>query len=329
MKERMMQLDEALLGSGNLRCIAPNRLYKKLSVAGIRTASLRWQGVQLTLLHSPCPTGVPVLLLHGVTYSAASVFDLAVPGYERADFSTLLQLTWRGLDTWALDFAGYGLSGPRPYPDTETINDYVAQVRAASIEIEARTGVLPVLVGWSWGAQVASRFAGHYPKSCPGLVFWSGLWGGSGMINYMREVRFPKEVRRRNTPTHAAADFRTPVAYAPEVRTAFISHALSLDPTSPTTGLRETVLNMPLHNPVNITCPVLAIHGELDPVVQIDDITDYVAALASPHKWHIRLPGADHNAQFGHDRNRLFDAIADFCITHGYKHAAILPQDAI
>jgi len=69
------------------RCPDPAKLIGDLQDAGIATRTFDWQGTKLAVLHKPSTGKCPVLLLHGVMYSAASVFDLCVPGHPRAAYT--------------------------------------------------------------------------------------------------------------------------------------------------------------------------------------------------------------------------------------------------
>ena len=292
--------------------------------AGIVPMPVDWRGVRLALWQAPCRVGAavrpmpPVLLLHGVTYSAMSVFDLVVPGAPRIDYSLLLRLASAGVEAHALDFAGYGLSGDAPAGCR--VEDHVDQARRAAAAIRKRCGRAPVVIGWSWGGQVAARLAGRAePADLAGLVLWGALWGGgpTGPPEFLRSVRLPPGERRLNTPEHAAADFRTPGAYDPAVRDRFVEWALLVDPTSPTLGLRETVQRMPLHDPRTITIPTLVIHGSLDPVAAGSDTAAFHDALATSRRHYRIIHGADHNVQFGHARAAFVADLLDF-LADGY-----------
>ena len=290
-------------------------LRRNLRTAGIRVIPLEWRGTRLALLRRANPRGRPVLLLHGVTYSSASVFDLDVPGHDRSSYSTFMQLAARGMDCWSLDFAGYGFSETHVYNRMEMPGDYVAQVRDAADHVRSRTGKAPVLIGWSWGAQVASRAVAYHPEAFSGLVFWGGFWGGSGRLDQARKRALPTGERRCNTIEHAGADFLTPGNFRPEVKQAFVHHGLCLDPTSPTAGIVHSTLNLPLHDPGRIRRPTLVVHGSNDPVVDPDDIKDYAAGLGRNLAAHYCIPNADHNAQYSENRHMLFDCLADFALS--------------
>ena len=136
-------------------------------------------------------TGPQVLLLHGVTYSSASVFHLMIPGHSANEYSLLLQLS-ESLGCWCLDFSGYGFSPSPSYSAAETIDDYVEQVGEAVRYLHQTTGHKPVLVGWSWGGQVASRYAGRHGDSLAGFVYWGAIWGGTGQAEFVKSTPNPR-----------------------------------------------------------------------------------------------------------------------------------------
>lgn len=286
-----------------------------LCTQGLRNDRIDWSGISINLCRSgPIGNAPQILLLHGVTYSSTSVFHLQVDGQAPEEYSMILKLGQLGIGTWALDFSGYGLSDTHPNQKEETIKDYVDQVRCAVEHIHQQSGQYPVVAGWSWGAQVASLAVAKFPNIFSGLIFWSGIWGGSGKANSLKMAKLPIAHRRINTTEHAGADFSTPLSFTAEVKAAFVKKALMVDPSSPTTGIRETIEHMPLHDPLQITIPTLVIQGENDAVVNPDDITAYYHSLASKNV-HYEVISADHNAQFSNQRFALVQSIENF--THG------------
>jgi len=300
------------------RCADPERVRRRAAEAGIAATPLR-QGSRALALWSCAAAAqdadrpAPVLLLHGVTYSAMSVFDLAVPGRDRRDYSLIARLAAAGLDSFALDFAGYGLSDSDP--DTRRVTDHVDQTRAAVAEIRRRTGRRPVVVGWSWGGQVVGRLGATVTgDEIAGIVFWGAQWGGgpAGRPEFIRRMTPPPAPRRRNTVAHAGADFRTPAHYDPAVRDAFVEWARFLDPTSPTLGLSELLAAMPLFDPGRFRVPTLVLHGSHDQVVIEEDIVAMLRAIPAPGTERKIVPGGDHNAQYNHCRQAVVARIAEF-----------------
>ncbi|MFT2112687.1 alpha/beta hydrolase [Marinomonas sp. 2405UD68-3] len=284
---------------------------QQMRSVGIQRHEIPWRETALSLLQSGSMTGPQVLLLHGVTYSSASVFHLTVPGQSADEYSLLLQLS-QSLGCWCLDFSGYGFSSTSNQSTKETVDDYVKQVDEAVRYLKQTTGQKPVLIGWSWGGQVASRYAGYHGDSLAGMVYWGAIWGGTGQAEFVKSLPKPTTPRRINTPQHAGADFKTSDTFDPVVRGQFVDFALRLDPTSPTTGLTESLFNMPLHHPENISVPTLVIHGEHDFVAQSNDVGDYFDALASPVKQYRIIAQADHNVQYSKVRHTLVRELNDF-----------------
>lgn len=264
---------------------------------------------RLAVWHQPQPEA-PVLLLHGVTYSSRSVFDLAVPGHPREEYSLIRGLAARGHDVYALDLAGYGMSDDDPLAD---LGSQVRDVRHVLDEIRDRTGITPALLGWSWGAQVAARLANEHPDRLRALVFWGSFWGGGSVA---RPVTAPPPGGRRvNTVEHAAADFATPAHYDAFVRDAFVRMALVVDPTSPVVGRVEVAAGVPLHDPARISVPLLALRGSHDPICDPVDLAEYVARVPHGDKALVEIAGSDHNTQFSHGRHELVDHLDEFLRT--------------
>ena len=299
-----------------MRCADPRLVVRRAAEVGIEHQMLRPGPHALALWSCPAVgsrTAAPVLLLHGVTYSSMSVFDLAVPGHPRRDYSLIAQMAEAGIDTFALDFAGYGLSASDP--EVRQTGDHVDQVRVAIAEIRARTGCRPVVVGWSWSGHVVGSLGATVSKDeVAGIVIWGAQWGGgpAGRPGFILSMSPPASPRRVNSAAHAGADFRNPGHYDPAVRDAFVDWARFLDPTSPTLGLAELVAAMPLFNPARFSMPVLVLHGSHDPVVVEEDVVAMLDAITVPDTSRIIVPGGDHNAQYNYCRQAVVAHIAAF-----------------
>lgn len=101
-------------------------------------------------------SGRPALLLHGLA-SNARIWDFVAP------------LLVGGMRIVALDQRGHGLSDkPDDGYDFASITDDLAAV-AEALELER-----PLLVGHSWGANVALQFAADRPETAAGVVLVDG-----------------------------------------------------------------------------------------------------------------------------------------------------------
>ncbi|WP_080654814.1 MULTISPECIES: alpha/beta fold hydrolase [Bradyrhizobium] len=97
----------------------------------------------------------PVLMLHAFGSPCAEAFDLA-PGLSWMD-----DLSEAGFTVYAIDFRGFGQSSrPEAAAPVDRATDAVQDVVAVIEAIRKETGAPKVsLVGWSWGAVVASMVA--------------------------------------------------------------------------------------------------------------------------------------------------------------------------
>ena len=120
-----------------------------------------------------------VILLEPFGVPAAEAFDSALPGFNMMDY-----LARNGYDVFALDFRGFGASGrppafnqpmmanppqmrtPDAEQDVEAAVQYICSLRSVS-----KTNIL----GWSWGAVVAAKYAGDHPEKMERLVIYGGM----------------------------------------------------------------------------------------------------------------------------------------------------------
>lgn len=246
-----------------------------------------------------------VLLLHGAAYSSGPMFDSTA----REGYSLVQALSDRGVDVFALDFAGYGKS--EPAANEQSLSDFVADAAAALDQIVRESGALPVVVGWSWGAQVAASLASE--RDVAGVVFWGGCWGRSpeNVPLPLRSLAVPDSRWRTNTPEHARSDFIDLSLYPAGIPDAVGEEALILDPVVPSDARRAFCAGLPLFDAEAIGAPLLAIHGEGDPLVTADDTSELLRATAGP-AWHVVIPEAEHAVQFSRRRTEFADALAEF-----------------
>ncbi|PNG89865.1 alpha/beta hydrolase [Streptomyces malaysiensis] len=280
-----------------------------------RTVTVRDRS--LRLWHLPPPVvrpggaGRPVLLLHGGAYSTMAVFHHPHRPAGEETYSLLEALAFRGFDPYGLDFTGYGGSRSGDLVP-EGMEWFLDDAASAARRIRARTGHAPIVLGWSWGAQVAAALAETPDVS--GLIFWGGVWGEKADLvpEPLRALPRPAGPWRTNTREHALADFLTPGSHDPRVADAFAEHALRTDPRSPSASRLVFLSGLPLFDPRRIRHPALLVHGEYDPLAGRADHEALADALAGPGVAYRVVPGADHNIQFGLSRAVFFDLLRDF-----------------
>jgi proline iminopeptidase len=131
-------------------------------VAGQRQWALP-TGSRIAYVHRPAagrPRPTPVVLLHG----GPGIADMA------GDAAYFGQLTADGYDVWVYDQVGTGRSGRLADPRRYTIAREVADLEA----IRGRIGAdRMVLVGHSWGGQVAAAYLAAHPDHVAKVVFSS------------------------------------------------------------------------------------------------------------------------------------------------------------
>ena len=153
----------------------------------------------------------PALLLHHGLASSQRIWDLMLPGLARR-FSVV-----------TYDARGHGLSAEPSsgYGFDHVTGDALAVIRAARLH-------RPVVVGHSWGADVALALAADQPREVGGAVLVDG-----GVFRMRSSFATWEEVKRQLAPPLLAGTpletFRadlarwSPVPLTPEVETVFLS----------------------------------------------------------------------------------------------------------
>lgn len=276
--------------------------------------------VGIAHLQIPCVDGLPlavwtagpgleaqrpvVLLVHGATFSTLCTYDLAVPGLPRWSCSALLRMAQAGCTTIGVDLAGYGSSARRQQHGS--VEQDSGDLCAVMDAVRGRTRAPLVLVGWSWGAQLAAAVS--IQRQVEGLVFYSSRWHpekpDAALVG--------REIPQWRTPNRLAAgwDFVTPSNYEPEVRDAFVARGLTLEPSVPTVALRAE--GTTVFAPGDVSCPVLLVAGADDPSADEGDRQAMLGALKNESSRELVVAGADHNVHLGRRRDRFYQDVSTF-----------------
>ncbi len=297
-------------------------------------------GVQLQLINkhpddlrhfSPERT---LMMMHGATFSSASLFDVAVDGASFMDV-----LAGAGYDVWAVDARGYGGS-TRP-PEMSRSPDAAAPLTPARVAVaDLRAGIDFVcqhrgvermgLLGMSWGATVAGALASELGAQVEKLVLVTPLWlsgtplriDPGGQLGAYRVVD-PKAYGaawRIAAPEHARH------ALIPEGWfEAWVQATLATDLNSPAAGTVRApsgavqdvrdhwTANTPLYDPAAIDCPVLVVCAEWDVDVRFDMAHDlFIRLTGAPYKRLVEIGAGTHMVLMERNRRQAFDAVVAF-----------------
>src|SRR5262245_60221762 len=125
------------------------------------------------------PNGAPLLIVHGATFCAL-LFDLPLAGY-----SLMAALADSGRVVYALDVRGYGHSlGPGVLDEPPHCNPPFADADSAVEDITVAADFVLAqqqssnldLIGFSWGAITAARFAGAHADKVARLALYAPIY---------------------------------------------------------------------------------------------------------------------------------------------------------
>ena len=209
--------------------------------------------------------GEPLLLVHGVTFSSHE-FDVNYKDYSVARF-----FARRGFNVWLLDIAGFGQSGEVEDGFTPD-SDYAAEdiLAAANLILEHEGRKSLDVLGWSWGAVTAGRFAAENPELVRRLVLYAPIVAGLGDEDVEEDFH-------HNTWGTAVSDFQRnkdkSINYditEPEVVSTYVANCWHYDRDSSPNGGRKDLLVAPSERLIpteDIEVPVLIIAGSKDSYV--------------------------------------------------------------
>lgn len=251
-----------------------------------------------------------VVLVHGRTWSSLPDFDLQVPG---ARVSLMDNLAAEGLAVYAVDLRGYGATARDPTgfnSPARAVTDLAAVLRF--VAADAGLSTRPAVLGWSLGARVAALTAQRHPDLAGPVVLYGTPCNDprARPSTPLRDLGAPG--KQRNTEVSARSDFITPDAVDPAVVDAFVRSALAADPVR--ADWRDTH-EWTMVEFARIRAPVLAIHGDRDPVVDAACVRARLAEAAGPTALEV-LTGADHAAHLEAAGPRFVAAVVGFLRKH-------------
>lgn len=277
-----------------------------------------------------------ILLMHGATYSSASLFDVPLGGVSFMD-----HLASRGHDVYAVDVRGYGGSTrppemdrpPQDNPPLARTETGVRDLGSAVQFILHRRGLDRLnLVGMSWGGSVAGAYTSRHNDRVAKLALIAPQWlntrpvriDAGGKLGAYREVAVldarPGWLNAAPEPARAGL---IPEGWFEQWAEA----TLATDPASSTTNppamrapngaildIREFWgAGRKFYEPGDITVPVLLTHAEWDIDVPLDVTQAYFSSLtgAAYRRW-VEIGEGTHMVILEKNRRQVLDAIGVF-----------------
>ncbi len=197
-----------------------------------------------------------LVLLPSATFSTTPNWDLQYQNNSLMDF-----FAKSGWVVYAVDLPGYGKSDNPPNPETFGATEAAAYINTAVEYICEQHGIESInLLGWSWGAQAAGRFANLHPKRVNKLV----LYGFTYKMRLPENV-LPKEPFRKIDFEGAMSDF-IDGCYEDDVPEKYANAVLESDSDKrvPTGPLHDYVNRLPIVAPTKLSMPVLVLCGQYE-----------------------------------------------------------------
>jgi pimeloyl-ACP methyl ester carboxylesterase len=298
----------------------------------------------------------PMLLLHGATFGAR-LFDL-----PRAGYSLMAALASKRRAVYALDIRGFGTSlggaameeSPSRNPPFGGLDEAIEDI-AAAVDVIARRQPPPYpppqagegqgggaldLVGFSWEAIAAARYAGDNPKKIVRLALYAPLYG---QINAAWLARMAGSQDSAHLPETPGAyrlvtldglirrwDADLPTADASAYRedgiAALVFETLAaLDPRSssrlppafrcpngPLADIARIAEGQPLYDPAKLTMPTLLVRGDDDTTSTHCAAVRLLGEIASPQKRYCVVAPGSHFLCIERNRAKLYEHLNDF-----------------
>jgi pimeloyl-ACP methyl ester carboxylesterase len=277
-----------------------------------------------------------VVMVHGATYSSASLYDVPLGGFSFMDY-----LASQGFDVFTVDVRGYGKSSRPDFMEespalngamigTDTgLRDFTS---AVNFVLGHRSLAKVNLFAMSWGGTVTGAYTAANPDKVLKLAVLAPQWlsekpipldMGGELATYRLVPVINTLPRWLGTAPENARGTIIPEGWFEQWAKA----TLAEDPWSETKEpgkLRATNgpvqdirdywrAGKPYYNPSDITVPVLLLHGEWDIDVPVDLALAYFQQLTSaPNRLWVEIGEATHMVLLEKNRMRAFRAISDF-----------------
>jgi acylglycerol lipase len=202
-----------------------------------------------------------------------------------------------GMATWALDHAGHGLSKGDARGDVGSVEQAVSDLDDFVVMAAASAPSLPVfLIGHSMGGMLAVAYAEQHQDRLAGVVVTGPAIVLGDMIAGLLELE--------EIPVVPLGEF---VSRDPGVATAYDEDPLNYHGAMPRDVLREAParINAVRSHFVDITVPILAMHGEQDALAPMQGSIDVIAGVSSADRTLRIWPGLYHEIFNEPERDRV------------------------
>ncbi|MEQ1718322.1 MAG: alpha/beta fold hydrolase [Hyphomicrobium sp.] len=262
------------------------------------------------------PTGGKpiVVLAHGSGTAGQESFDLQVDG--KTDTSLMDVLAREGFDVFAPDVRGFGRS---THPDDGvTTEDAAADLVAVIGHVLRIRGASQVnVVAWSWGTQYAGLAVIAIPQNIARYVSYAQMHAQSPDVVKRRERLDEFRSRAYMTIpetgwTKRFASMTPDDCNDPDIVAQFAKSAAAIEKTTPAGPQIDMTTRLPMVDAAKITVPALIIHGQYDDVADAQGLLPFFAALPSPVKSYVIVPGGGHMAHLQNGRVTLQRHIVAF-----------------
>ena len=276
---------------------------------------------------SPADTDEAVLLVHGITANAKSLFGTVVDG--DTSYSWIHGSSDRGRATFAIDIRGYGYSDfPEAMDEPAEANGPPVRADQAADDIEdtiewIRESYDTVhLVGVSWGSHTCGRylertddppvdsFVHCAPVYKPGYDFdiiYPILGVEDLDMAWIRQTR--EQVKERQDADSGV--FRA--TWDPQVDS---NQGIDDDTYKVQTGgladWRDSANGDPAWDPAGIEVPTMVFYGSEDEIADRPGSLECFDRLGTPDKEYAEFAGVDHFPMHSERRQEFFELVSDF-----------------
>lgn len=292
------------------------------------------EGLKLGLLHfsGPRPNAPTVLVLHGQVVPHEANLGFPIGGH-----SLLGSLAASGLDVWALDYYGFGVSDRYPemsgaadaHAPLGNLEEVTDQVASAVKFLRSRNGGRPImLVGDSRGSEIAGAYAARQPGTLSKLVLYGPVTAFTDSSAAAKPPAYTLWTAENGWAIFSgfAQANPDPDTLDPKVYDQWAKAFLDSDPTSRTRNppsvkipnggaldLLPIARGQYVFDASKINVPTLLLMGETDQIATFPGAQWLLTRLRNaPHRRLVVIGDGSHTVQFEKERDEVYKALAEF-----------------